>query len=113
MDDLISRQDVIKAVLASNFSACTVYGRSEEGMATAKELIQTIKNLPSAQTEIIRCKDCRWWDKYSETQGYCMAAKHGYYSSHWEIHIRRTYGEDFFCADAESIEEEDEHGLDR
>lgn len=51
MDDLISRQDVIKAVLASNFSACTVYGRSEEGMATAKELIQAIKNLPSAQPE--------------------------------------------------------------
>lgn len=51
MDDLISRQDVISAVLASNFSACTVYGRSEEGMATAKELIQTIKNLPSAQPE--------------------------------------------------------------
>ena len=49
--DLIDRQDVIKAVLGSNFSACTVYGRSEEGMATAKELIQTIKNLPSAQTE--------------------------------------------------------------
>ena len=49
MDDLISRQDVINAVLVSNFSACTVYGRSEEGMATAKELIQAIKNLPSAQ----------------------------------------------------------------
>lgn len=67
--------------------------------------------LPSAQPGIIRCKDCRWWDKYSETQGYCMAAKHGYYSSHWEIRIRRTYGEDFFCADAEPIEEdEDDEG---
>ena len=49
MSDLISRWDAIKAVLASNLSACTVYGRSEEGMATAKELIQVIKNLPSAQ----------------------------------------------------------------
>lgn len=51
MNDLISRQDVINAVLVSNFSACTVYGRSEEGMATANELIQAIKNLPSAQPE--------------------------------------------------------------
>lgn len=51
MDDIISRWDAIKAVLASNLSACTVYGRSEEGMATAKELIQVIKNLPSAQPE--------------------------------------------------------------
>lgn len=59
MSDLISRQDVIKAVLVSNFSACTVYGRSEEGMATANELIQAIKNLPSAEPEIIRCKDCK------------------------------------------------------
>ena len=103
MDDLISRQDVIKAVLGSNFSACTVYGRSEEGMATAKELIQAIKNLPSAQPGIIRCKDCKWWDKYNEVKGYCMAAQHGFHSMHWEISIYRTYREDFFCADAEPI----------
>ena len=51
MSDLISRGDAIKAVLASNLSACTVFGRSEEGMATAKELIQVIKNLPSVQPE--------------------------------------------------------------
>lgn len=51
MNDLISRQDVINAILVSNFSACTVYGRSEEGMATAKELIQAINNLPSAQPQ--------------------------------------------------------------
>lgn len=51
MNDLISRGDAIKAVLVSNLSACTVFGRSEEGMATAKELIQVIKNLPSAQPE--------------------------------------------------------------
>lgn len=51
MNDLISRGDAIKAVLVSNLSACTVFGRSEEGMATAKELIQVIKNLPSAQPD--------------------------------------------------------------
>ena len=118
MDDCISRGDAIKAVLVSNFSACTVFGRSEEGMATAKELIQVIKNLPSAQPEIIRCKDCRWWDKYGDyDNGYCMAAKHGYWSEHWEIIIRRTYKGDFYCADAEpkgefdnEAEEEDDEG---
>lgn len=61
----------------------------------------TITALPSAQTEIIRCKECKWWDKYSEKRGYCMAAKHGFMSSHWEISIYRIYDEDFFCADAE------------
>ena len=58
----------------------------------------------AAQPEIIRCKDCKWWDKYSEKHGYCMAAKHGFMSSHWEISIYRTYDEDFFCADAEPKE---------
>lgn len=103
MDDLISRQAAIDAI-----------GEIHPLDYNAQAIAEKIKGLPSAQPEVIRCKDCRWWDKYSETQGYCMAAKHGYYSSHWEIHIRRTYGEDFFCADAEPIEEEgEEHGLDR
>lgn len=63
MSDLIDRQDAIKAVLVSNFSACTVYGRSEKGMATAKELIQMIKNLPSAQQDTDEwCTDCKEYD---------------------------------------------------
>ena len=117
MTDLISRQAAIE--LANSLKddlpdderiADTVMAHNEGIL----EYQTKLSLLPSAQPEIIRCKDCRWWDKYSETQGYCMAAKHGYYSSHWEIHIRRIYGEDFFCADAEPIEEEEEeHGLDR
>ena len=55
---------------------------------------------------LVRCKDCKWWDKYSEKRGYCMAAKHGFMSSHWEIGIYRIYDEDFFCADAEPKEKE-------
>ena len=59
-------------------------------------------HMPSTEPEIIRCKDCRWWDKYGNyDNGYCMAAKHGYWSEHWEIRIRRTYKGDFYCADAE------------
>lgn len=58
--------------------------------------------LEEAKPEIIRCKDCRWWDKYGDyDKGYCMAAKHGYWSEHWDISIRRTYKGDFYCADAE------------
>jgi hypothetical protein len=30
-----------------------------------------------------------------------QAAKHGYWSEHWDISIRRTYKGDFYCADAE------------
>ena len=53
--------------------------------------------------EIIYCKDCRWWDKFNEKYGYCLAAKHGHWSENWEISIRRVYNEDFYCADAERI----------
>ena len=58
--------------------------------------------LPSAQPDIIRCKDCKWWDKSEDSPfGYCMAMKHGYMSAHWEIGIYRRYKGDWYCADAE------------
>ena len=115
MNDLISRQAALEALFDWEMTYDWDEHCREEHPKPAYIVSPSdeIEKLPSAQPEVIRCKDCRWWDKYSETQGYCMAAKHGYYSSHWEIRIRRTYGEDFFCADAESIEEEEEHGLDR
>lgn len=52
--------------------------------------------------ELVRCRDCRWWDKIGDYPiGYCFACKHGYYSNQWKISIRRIYKEDFFCADGE------------
>ena len=60
-------------------------------------------------TDIVRCKDCKWYDTTEEmTYGYCDAIKHSYYSKTWEINIRRTYTPDFFCADAEARNEEQE-----
>ena len=57
--------------------------------------------------ELVRCKDCRWWDaKEDGYNGYCHAAKHGYYSRNWEIGIYRLYGPEFFCADGERKGEE-------
>lgn len=91
MSDLISRQAAIEAI--GELCSCTL---DEE--AIWREIIGRI---PSAQQEIIRCRDCRWWNKYSDTHGYCMAAKHGYWSEHWDITIKRTYDADWYCADAE------------
>ena len=52
--------------------------------------------------ELIRCKECVWWDRIDDSPiGYCHACKHRYYSNKWEISIRRTYKEDFYCADGE------------
>lgn len=57
---------------------------------------------------VVRCKECRWFDKTEDSSyGYCHAMKHGYYSKHWEISIYRTYKEDFYCADGEKREVEE------
>ena len=73
-------------------------------------VLDMLKYLPSVQPWIIRCKDCKWWDKEDDMPlGYCRAIKHGFYSRNWEISIRRTYPEDFFCADAELRGEHDDN----
>ena len=98
MDDLISR----KAAISTAIKAAIDWHRLANPQYSMSHCIgEAMRKLPSEQTEVIRCKNCRWWDKYNEKHGYCMAAKHGFMSSHWEISIYRTYGEDFFCADAE------------
>lgn len=104
MSDLISRGDAIKAVLVSNFSACTVFGRSEEGMATAKELIQVIKNLPSAQPEIIRCKDCKHYvihTFFGRAQGWCERL-----CDEFDKSLARGTEADDYCSRAEGREDE-------
>lgn len=66
-----------------------------------------IWNAPTADAlPVVRCKDCRWWDKSEDSPfGYCMAMKHGYMSANWEIGIYRKYKGDFYCADGERREE--------
>lgn len=63
--------------------------------------IKGLRALPSVQPEIIRCKDCKWWERINDTIGYCHATKHCHYSSNWEISIYRRQRPDFYCADAE------------
>lgn len=67
-----------------------------------------IWNAPTADAlPVVRCKDCRWWDKSEDSPfGYCMAMKHGYMSANWEIGIYRRYKGDFYCADGEREENE-------
>ena len=56
--DLISRQDAIDAV--------------EQAIMYHDSAIMRITNLPSAQPDIIRCKDCKWWTKQKDSlQGRC------------------------------------------
>lgn len=56
---------------------------------------------------IVRCKDCKWWDRIDKgSYGYCHACKHAFYSSNWEISIYRTYKEDWYCAEGERKDDE-------
>ena len=110
MDDLISRQAAIDAL----WKALHEYqDKTEKQFQDSEELDlydwmvhrifvqnmsdidrQTILNLPSAQPEIIRCKDCRHGvDYYHEGDCYCSNPKWGltYFGGSWE----------FYCADAE------------
>ena len=96
--DCISRQAAIDAFVKRT-------GLAWENLKIIQPMLCILEELPSAQPEIIYCKDCKWWDKYNDNMGYCMAARHTAYSTNWEIQIRRTYKGDFYCAHAELEEE--------
>lgn len=89
MADLIDRQEAIKAIRCGHLSAATIYGRSDEGMMVLAESIRAINSLPSAQPEIIRCKDCKHHEDEAPGMVYCPKIEGGWVRDDW------------FCADAE------------
>ena len=103
MSDLIDRQAAIDEI--DEWIKAFRESGHKQSAADARLIQDGIIKLSSAQPEIIRCKDCKWWDKYNDNMGYCMAARHTAYSTNWEIQIRRTYKGDFYCAHAELEEE--------
>lgn len=88
MDDLISRQAAIDAV-HEEFDDCIVW--DESGMTTANEVERILDSVPSAQPEIIRCKDCKFYSPMNrETKtGICNLTMH------------QNFGDNWFCAGAE------------
>lgn len=97
MADLIDRQAAIKAI--ENLQDC--YNGFSDTYDKAC-IIGALEEVPSAQPEIVRCRECKWWEKQEDsTLGYCNAAKHCYYSLNWEVQIYRRHRADFFCADGE------------
>lgn len=58
MDDLISRQYAIEQL---NAIASELHRRKRlDEEFVASWCAETIEELPSAQPEIVRCKDCKW-----------------------------------------------------
>lgn len=80
--DLIKRQDAIDAAVEAADEWDGGYSRSREEIITLK-----LRMLPSAQPEIIRCKECKhWFDIDDGRQMHRMCA---------------DICGDWFCADAE------------
>ena len=88
--DTVSRQEAIEAVM----DLCKHYTPTKSVNHPHMDfVIEVLQDLPSAQPEIIRCKDCKWWsnDDYRECSspnyddGYVTPA--GFYCGYAE---RRT-----------------------
>ena len=85
-NDLISRQQAID----------DIWTVSPLARLDRKWVDRWLRQLPSAQPEIIRCKDCKYWDTtwqndYAPNYHYCPM-------------IDGTHRNDFYCAYAERRE---------
>ena len=69
-------------------------------------------NVPDKERKIIRCADCKWWDRLEEGHpyGYCLACRSGTHTERWDISIYRQCKFDFYCADAEPRNDEEKEG---
>lgn len=95
MNDSISRQAAIEA-MKDMYKAAEKWGReaseeiikarAETCMASLLEIKLRVDKIPSAEPEIIRCKDCKWKEGHHcmraveihiEDDSYCSWAKRG------------------------------------
>ena len=107
MDDLISRQQAIDAVKSRKTAEQSSAGIMRN--AVVDFCVDIIKKLPSAQPEIIRCKDCKHFireDIEEHTPYGYNTHFHAFCDKHWD----REQGEyidvnlDDFCSFAERRE---------
>ena len=101
MADLIERQAAIdvlslgKEILSRVLDDIDIVGADREkyswGLGLIESYINDIEELPSAQPEIIRCKDCKLYRPMNrETKtGICKLTMH------------QNFGDNWFCAGAE------------
>lgn len=88
MKDLISRQDAFDAICRGDKFGVDERNRvvrwydGLEPYVRLRDVVFAIENLPSAESEIIRCKDCRHW---LPRNGYCEV---------WEQYISNDA---FYC----------------
>ena len=79
MTDLISRQEAIRWVKTE----CNPYGKPTLDFESGKKVIEYLKRAPSAQPEVVRCKDCKHYDGrpcgivdwYNTAEDFCSRAE--------------------------------------
>ena len=81
---------------------------------TWNDAVSLVGSMPSVNTDIILCQDCKWWDQLEDGHpyGYCRACKSGTHTDRWEISIYRQNRYDFYCADAEPKNEDENERTD-
>ena len=85
MDDLISRKAAIEHIEAEYQAWGDEYD--------VRQILGDLEDLPSAQPEVIRCKDCKYWDttwQNDDAPNY-----------HYCPMLDGIREDDFYCADAE------------
>ena len=92
MDDLVSRQ----ALLDKFEPWLKVKDYNDGELNMLKAILYEIRFMRSAQPDIIRCKDCKYWD--TTWQNDCAP------NYHYCPMIDGTRRNDFYCADAERRE---------
>ena len=105
MSDLISRQAAIDAL---NDVSKHYTDKGREWHPHVNFMIDAIKELPSAQPEIIRCKDCKHWRQQTNYQGAPLSFGFCESDDMWRSLYGETYevshidtDDDFYCGYAE------------
>ena len=92
MDDLISRQDAIDAIDDIESEVADGFGFQYEKWR------KHFAELPPAEPEIVRCKDCQYWNK-----GSCECPEHAVNCQDYYVGDIETEAE-YFCGYAERRE---------
>ena len=99
MSDLISRQAAIDAIeyITSSMSVCVNTDECHGMKRMQRQAVIELANLPSAQPEIIRCKDCRYYQDNND----------GYPHINCKWDANETPDADDFCSGAERRTDEE------
>ena len=101
MDDLISRQAAIDALMVweeeSKWDEECLEHRGEPFLTAPSDVVE---QLPSAQPEIVRCRECKRWNTVLDRN----KAEYGLCQNRSQLEATKA---DFYCANGERRSEND------